>query len=173
MDQPLQKPDSVGQRALGILASIVGIGLGIYTGMELLWPLALIGVTWWLAAKLVPEEKQIVIPTFAVQCGHALYMSLNFAVLRFVDEGIIDVVLWAGGLTWLLARPGRGPLFFLSVVQIIALIAVGYMLVGAEVGTSDHKAALVNIMLRTIALFFMLRLLLRLGKAGTEPAVGA
>lgn len=162
------KVEGPAQRVAVMAAALVGIGVSRYTGLLGLVPLAFTAAAWWLASRLLGENKRLVIPAFAVQCGHALWMTLPFLILGKINENIADVALLAAGLAWLIAKPGRAPLLLLGVYQLLAILHNGYMFYGAEVGSTAHKALLVHLIWRGLALFFNVQLLLKLRNQQAE-----
>ena len=171
MSQTDEKQGSVGAKALNVVALIGGAAVGQYAGISLLIPLFLTSAVWWLAKRFLPEHKKLVLPTFSIQCGHGLWMSLGFALLGTINLNIMDIVLLAGGLLWLLAKPSRGPLFLLGAYQLLAGTYNGYLFYEAAVGSSAHKALLVHIIWRVLALFFTAQLFMKLRKPDTRVIV--
>jgi hypothetical protein len=72
---------SAGKKALGIAASIFGAGIGAFVikpfGASLLWPVALIGIAWFILAKCKIEAPAI--PMVAVLLGHTGWMVVGHA----------------------------------------------------------------------------------------------
>lgn len=69
---PAQVP--VSTRIGGLLAGLVGAGVGIYAGMNLLIPLGLAGMVALLLAKAVPPPNKPMLAASAQQGGHSLWM---------------------------------------------------------------------------------------------------
>ena len=165
MSESTKKQESLGQKVLGIFAWIFGGAVGIYAGINLLIPLFFTICASWLAKRLLPEQKKLVIHAFAVQCGHGLWMSFGLLLIGTLDKNALDILLLVGGLTWLIAKPSRGPLYLLGAYQLLAVIYNGYLFYGAEVGSLPHKALLVHIIWRSLALFFIGQVFLKLRQA--------
>src|SRR6516164_1011014 len=90
-------------QALGVVGAVIGALLGRYAGLHMLVPAigAVIGGI--LARKLAPARAQPMVPAFAVQVGHLLWLTLGLMLVGRVSLDLLDVALLAGGLTWLLA----------------------------------------------------------------------
>lgn len=120
-DSVTAKNESLAAKSLGMVACVIGLAVGRYSGLNFLIPLLFTCVAWWLATKFLPEHNKLIAPAFAVQCGHALWMALGFlwmalglVSLGAINENAFDIVLVAGGLAWLVAKPGAGPLYLLG-----------------------------------------------------------
>ena len=144
-----------GKKVLGAVGLIAGAAIGIYSGINTLIPLGATAGIWWIGKKTFPESKLLFLPPFAVQAGHLLWLSFGFLYLGTLNDNWIDVVVLVVGLAWLIAKPGLGPIVFLSVFQSLALGVNVFSFLGAAVGSNMHKALLVHMIWRGLALFFM------------------
>ena len=169
-DSVTAKNESLAAKSLEIVACVIGLAVGRYSGLNLLIPLLFTGVAWWLATKFLPEHNKLIAPAFAVQCGHAVWMALGLVSLGAINENAFDIVLVAGGLAWLVAKPGAGPLYLLGGYQLVALLINGYLLYDAEVGGAAHKALLVHVAWRVLALFFIVQVFFKVREVSTETA---
>jgi len=143
------------RKARNVVGWIVGAGIGAYSGINLLMPLGITAGVWWIGKKLLRPEKLLFLPAIAVQTGHLLWLSLGLLYLGVLDSSLIDIVVLVVGLTWLALKPGLGPIILLSLFQILALAVNGVSFADAAIGTNPHKALLVHIIWRVMALFFM------------------
>jgi hypothetical protein len=143
------------KKALQTLGGIVGAGLGIYSGIHVMIPIVAASGAWWVGKKFLPPARLPFLPAIAVQTGHLFWILLGVLYLGRLDEGLIDVVVLGVGLSWLIVRPGLGPLILLTLFQAAALVANGYLFAEADFGTNQHKALLIHIVLRVVALFSM------------------
>jgi hypothetical protein len=163
-DLPAAGQKGLGLKVLGIVGGIVGAAVGQYSGIDLLIPLFATALVWWGGSKLFPEEKKAIVPAFAVNAGHCLWLSLGLVLLG--RAGIaslgLDVVLYAIGLAWLFKKPSSGPLILLGIYQALSLIYNGYSLAVATFESGDHKALLVHVIWRAMALFFVVKLFVTL-----------
>ena len=123
--------------------------------MNLLLPLALTGAAWWVARKVLNPSKRAYLPAMAVQIGHLLWLSLGLAYLRMFGLDLVDVVVLVIGVTWLAVKPGLAPVLFLAVFQVLGLGVNLLSFIGAAVGSNAHKALLVHMIWRLLALALM------------------
>jgi len=109
---------------------------------------------------------------FSVNAGHCLWLSLGLLLIRPAPVASVgpDLVLYAIGLTWLISKPSSAPLYFLGFYQAVSLAVNGYAFSGAAMGTAAHKALLVHLIWRTMALFLIAKLFLKLRQQPTSPS---
>jgi hypothetical protein len=109
----------------------------------------------WIAYKLAKDEVKPMVPAIAVQGGQGLWMLLGFIMLHLVDLNALDLVILPAGLTWLLVRPGIGPVIFLTAYQSMAFVLNLLKFLTASVGSTTHKALLVHLVFRVAAVLLM------------------
>jgi hypothetical protein len=145
------------------LISVIGLAIGLLVSRfgdrtALLVP-GLSGlIAGLIAYKLVRPEARPMVPAFAVQAGHLVWLSIGLVVLRQLDLNVADVVILLGGITWLLAAPGLGPVLLLGGYQLLALGVNVWVLTSGE----SPGALAVHILLRMLAIAFMVDGLRRL-----------
>ena len=142
---------------LRLVGAAVAIALGAYSGLHLFLPLAATVLAWWAGTKALPESRRAVLPAAAVQVGHLLWLTFGQVVRGGFDAGVIDLVILALGVGWLVARPGLAPTLLLTLYQAWALVTNGTALVAAAPGTLAHRALLVHVIWRLLALVLMWR----------------
>lgn len=145
---------SPAKTALRIVGVVVAVAVGSYTGLHWLVPLVATGLIWWAGEKLLSQPNQF-LPAAAVQAGQGLWMTLGLFVADTIGRNLIEALLLLVGVAWLLAKPGLGPLILLTLYQSVALLVNGVALVDAEVGTTPHKALLIHVIWRVLALVLM------------------
>lgn len=150
-----EKKGSGAQKPLNIVGGIVGVAIGAYAGINLLLPLAFAAAAWWVGKKLLPPARQLYLPALAVQTGHLLWLSLGMFYIGAVGLDLLDIVILVIGLAWLLLKPGLAPVLLLTAFQVLGLAINGVSFAEAAIGTNPHKALLVHIVWRLMALFFM------------------
>lgn len=143
------------RKFLNIVGGGVGAAIGVYAGINLLIPLGITAVAWWAGKKLLAPAKQSYVPAIAVQTGHLLWLSLGLIYVGALGLDLLDVVILVIGLAWLLLKPGLAPVLLLTVFQVLALAINAVSFAEAAIGTNPHKALLVHIVWRLMALFFM------------------
>jgi hypothetical protein len=149
-EAPKLKPGA-GQQALGVVGALGGILIGKYTGLNLLIPLAGAFLCGYLFKKLAGERAQSMLAAFAVQGGHALWMVVGFLVVGELNWNVADVVLLVVGLVWLAAAPGLGPVLLLGIYHLFGLAMNAWVFAQASFGAPEHKALVVHIILRLVA----------------------
>ena len=106
---------------LNAAGSIAGACVGVYSGIFLLIPLALSAAVGWIGWKYFGPSRRAIVPSFSVQAGHLLWLGLGMVLTGTAGANLIDVAWLGGGLAWLVARPGRAPLYFLAIYQALSL----------------------------------------------------
>jgi hypothetical protein len=153
---------STNLKVSSVVGAFAGWGIGAYSGIFLLIPLVCTAVVFFIAWKLLPKDRRIIVPSLSVQAGHLLWFVIGMLVTRTMGANIIDVAWLLAGLIWLVARPGRGPIWLLGIFQLLSLASNGYLFAHAAVGTTAHKALLVHIIWRLLALLLMGKLYMQL-----------
>ena len=162
------------EKALGILGVIAGLAIGTYAGFNILIPVVALGIVSWGATKLFQDDKKAIIPAVSVNTAHFLWLVVGLVLSRgaALEALGFDLVVYAIGLTWLLVKPSRGPLYLLGIYQLVSLGVNGYAFAEATFRSAEHKALLVHVLWRAMALFVMFKLFFILKKkAKTDTAV--
>ena len=141
------------QKALKAVAWLVGASVGYYSGIHLLIPLGITLAVWCIGKKLLRVEKQLYLPAIAVQTGSLLWFLFGLLYLGAFNSGLIDIGVLVLGLTWLVLKPGFGPILFLTLYQVVGLAGNAVSFAEAAIRTTSHKALLVHIIWRLMALF--------------------
>ena len=145
-----------------VVGAAIGWGLGAYSGINLLIPLVATGAVFFAAWKLLPEDRRIALPALSVQAGHLLWFVIGMITTKTIGANALDVLWLLTGLIWLAAKPGRGPLWVLGIYQLLSLPLNLYLFLHVSVGTLAHKALLVHIVWRAMALGLMGMMYMRL-----------
>ncbi|MGH2799002.1 MAG: hypothetical protein ACREI6_10115 [Candidatus Rokuibacteriota bacterium] len=144
-------------KASAIVAIVVGIAAGVYSGIHLLIPLVLTGLAWWAARKLLPDRPPDLVAAAAVQAGHLLWIAIGLVVIGALTVDLVDIAILLGGVVWLLAKPGLVPVLVLTVYQAVALLINLFAFLNFPIGENLHRALLIHIMWRVLALILMWR----------------
>jgi hypothetical protein len=144
-------------KASTIVATVIGIAVGVYSGIHLLIPLALSGLGWWAGRKLLPDRPPDFVAAAAVQAGHLLWIAIGLIVIGALTVDLIDITILLIGVVWLLARPGLAPVVVLTVYQALALLINLFAFLNFPVGSNLHRALLVHLLWRVLALVLMWR----------------
>lgn len=148
---------SRGPAAIRLVGAAVAIALGAYSGLHLLLPLAATALAWWAGRRLLPDSRHVVLPAVAVQIGHLLWLTFGQVVRGGLDAGVIDLLILTLGVVWLVARPGLAPILVLTLYQSWALVTNAAAFAAAEPGTLAHRALLIHLVWRGLALVLMWR----------------
>jgi len=134
---------------------VIGGAIGYYTGLNFLIPFGLALLSGWIANKIIKSSfSKAMIPAFAVQCGQMLWMFL--AILwGYPASIIIELILVIIVLVWLLMRPSLIPVILLSIYQIIGFVDSILKFISYSFGTPEHKALLIHLIIRIVAVFLM------------------
>jgi len=140
-----------------IVATVVAIALGVYSGTHLLIPLVLTGLAWWAGRKLFPDRSRDYVAAAAVQAGHLLWIAVGLIVIGALTVDLVDITILLIGVAWLLFRPGLAPVIVLTIYQVLALLINLFALLAFPIGHNLHRALLVHIIWRGLALILMWR----------------
>lgn len=155
--------------ALTILAGAIGI----YSGINVLIPLACAGVTWWVVKKTAPASVQPYSHAIAIQIGHTCWLTLGLAILNQWGANTIDIAVIAIGIAWLWLKPGLWPIILLTIFQAIALFINAAALAAAPLAGTEHKALVVHVALRLAALFYMWHTYVTVRRLNANAAIDA
>jgi hypothetical protein len=146
-----------GRAALRLVVVGVAIAVGAYAGLHLFLPLAATALAWWVGARPFGGARRAVVPAAAVQAGHLLWLAFGQVVTGALDAGVIDLAILTVGVVWLVSRPGLAPTLLLTLYQAWALVTNGAAFAAAAPGTLAHRALLVHVLWRLLALVLMWR----------------
>ena len=98
------------QSSLGMIGGAAGAAAGYavtrYTDLLALVPLGGALLFGLLAARVVGPDRKPAVPAFAVQAGQLLWFVVGAVVTGQYQAVLLDMIILAVGLPWLLARPG-------------------------------------------------------------------
>jgi hypothetical protein len=140
-----------------IVATVVGIAVGVYSGIHLLIPLVFTGLAWWAGRKLFPERSRGYVAAAAVQAGYVLWTVVGLIVNRALTVDLLDIAILLIGVAWLLLWPGLAPVIVLTIYQALLLLINLFAFLGLPIGHNMHRALLVHIIWRGLALILMWR----------------
>ena len=144
-------------KASVIVATVVAIALGVYSGLHLVLPMALTGVVWWGARKRFPDRSPDYVAAAAVLAGHLLWIGVGLVVIGALTVDLVDIAIMLAGVFWLLLRPGLAPVIVLTIYQVLLLLINLLAFLGLPIGHNLHRALLIHIIWRGLAVILMWR----------------
>lgn len=160
-------------RGFGILIGIaIGYMLGSYTSPISIIPIILILLSALILVKLTKAPKHLIL-ALAIQFGHLCWIILS-VILTKNTSAIIDIVLMLVGLLWLVARPALSAVLFLTAYQTFSLLINLSTLFSTAFKTFEHRALVLILILRILAIIFMfagLNIMKKLWKTRKQDAV--
>ena len=93
----------------------------------------------------------------AVQAGHLLWIAVGLIVIGALTVDLVDIAILLIGVAWLLLRPGLAPVIVLTIYQVLALLINLFAFLSFPIGHNLHRALLVHIIWRGLALILMWR----------------
>jgi len=144
-------------RAPLIVAGLIGIVAGLYSGVHLLIPLILTGLIWWATRRLLPGHPADFVAAAAAQAGHLLWITIGLVVIGALTVDLLDIAILLGGAIWLLTRPGLAAVVVLTIYQVLGLLINLIAFLHFPIGDNLHKALLIHMIWRGLALVFMWR----------------
>ncbi|MCK9407510.1 MAG: hypothetical protein WCX28_05410 [Bacteriovoracaceae bacterium] len=135
-----------------IAGSGAGLLLGVYAGIHVLIPFVLMIAVIWILYKTntVLMEARSIIALLSAQFG---WMFIGALLTEQWNQVYIDLFFIGGGMMWLLIRFHAIPIITLVLFQIGVLILNINLILLKEIGTDDHRALTVHIVLRIMVLF--------------------
>ena len=140
---------------LGAIGAMVGWAVGRYSGASFLIPFIATVIVLLIAKKWLDVGRKPILMAFSVQAGYLAWLLLGAIVTRGFGGAFIDIAWLTAGLVWLLSKPGAGPLYFLVAYQVLMLLVNVAAFFHATFGSLAHRALLVHIIWRVMALIFM------------------
>lgn len=160
--QPVAKPQIKSQKKNP--NSILSVFLGIFLGTPIVFiigiilqnlikitigiPLALIFISWWISDVAVRSRAKHFVPAFSFIAGAALWLLIG-SLLTVSIFGLVNFLLLATGLVWLLKRPSLGPVIYLIIIHLFhfLLIVISSEFLGSAVAT--------HVMLKGISMYLL------------------
>jgi hypothetical protein len=142
-------------------SSIVGAAVGVYTGANFLIPGVAGAAIWYIGNKTIRPAQPQYMPAITAQGAHLVWLLVGMAITRTWGINLLDVFILTIGLTWLWLRPGVWPVMLLTVFQLLALAVNVALILDMPLGSIGHKALVLHILLRVIALGAMWYALVR------------
>src|SRR5262249_44734491 len=128
---------------------IVGAIIGFYCGFMLLIPFAACAIAMLILKGMTLPRLEAYKLAIAVILGHAAWMTVGLlapgATLMII---LPDLILAVGGLVWLCLQPGKGPVWFFLIFEIVSILINALTLAGHSFGSPLHKALVAHIALR-------------------------
>lgn len=170
METPAPKPhQKTLHTGFTIIGGVIGTALGRYSGISLLIPVVITLVAAWVLSRVVAERTRPIVPAIAVQLGQFGWLIVGALILQTIEGVWIDAVILTIGLLWLIAQSGIFPVMLLALYQVLGLAMNVLAWLAVPLGSAEHRALLVHIILRVLALVLML-IGLRQIKAASKAA---
>lgn len=144
-------------KASVIVATVVAVALGVYSGLHLVLPLALTGIAWWALRNRFPDRSPDYVAAAAVLAGHLLWIAVGLVVIGLLTVDLLDIAIMLGGVFWLLLRPGLAPVIALTIYQVLLLLINLLAFLAFPIGHNLHRALLIHIIWRGLAVILMWR----------------
>lgn len=134
-----------------IIGSGVGLAIGLYAGIHVIVPFSLLfGVLWILGkTNTVPPAGRGIIAVLTAQFG---WMFLGAALTGEWNVVWFDLLFLGGGVLWLLFSVNAVPVIILLMFELGVLVINGNVFLQLSLGSAEHRAMTVHLVLRFIAL---------------------
>lgn len=153
-----------------IAPAIIALAVGLYSGVHLFIPLVSSALIWWAFRKLLPDRSPDFVAAAAVQAGHLVWIAIGLVVIGALTVDLVDIAILLIGVGWLLTRPGLAPVIVLTIYQALALLINLFAFLNFPVGHTLHRALLVHLLWRVLALVLMWRAYRRADEAPEASA---
>jgi hypothetical protein len=148
-------PETDGQKKKSQVWNIIGGGMGLalgaYAGVHVFVPFILMfGVLWVLnKTNTIPSEGRNIIALLTAQFGWMFIGAFFTGQWNIVS---IDLLFVGVGIVWLLVRIHAIPIILLMLFECGVLFINGSLILQQEIGTEEHRALLVHIVLRIMVI---------------------
>ncbi len=156
---------------LGILGVLAASLVGRYAGFAAVIPIGGMSVALAIGSRVAMGKARHFLTAISVQSGHVAWFLVGLIVMTSSDavpsvgfQLWIEVSVVIAGLIWLYRKPGFGPVISLTAWQLFSLLVNLQSFAQADVGTLEHKALLVHVVLRIAAISWMISGLIALRK---------
>ena len=156
------------------IGGIIGAVVGFYCGIMLLIPAVISFIAAAILKKMdLPRLNPFKIAA-AVVIGHTGWMGVGFVLVRNVQAMAIvpDIILMTIGLVWLFANPGRGAVWYFTILEAVTAAVNLFNLLPQPFGSAPHKALVAHLCLRAFVIA-ALWMGLRSSKPATPPPLPA
>ena len=144
----------------GIIGGLSGLGgglVGIYSGLNLLIPLAGSMAAIFVGQRTITGPARYFVQAVGVQAGHMMWFMLGLIVAGPAQLGqvLFDVTFMTAGLVWLVQKPGEAPVKALLAWQGLAIAINLLFLLGARPGSQEHRALVAHLAMRAAAIYYL------------------
>ncbi|MCZ7396969.1 MAG: hypothetical protein O8C59_00425 [Candidatus Methanoperedens sp.] len=136
-------------------AFIIALVIGYFGGLIFIILSILAVLCYWIANKIVKSTSKPMLPSFAMQASQGLLgLGLIFSGQLDIADSLLDLVILVAGLTWLMTRPGNGPVVLLTILHLINSLIFLDLFISTE-AVSSHRGYLLNVIWRVVAVYLM------------------
>lgn len=154
-----------------IAASVGGVVLGVYAGLNLLAPAAFAGIAWFALHNMAPTAKRPVVPVVAWQFGQLGWFLFGAAVAPgALTQVLPDVVILAGLLIWFYLGQSRASAWSLVVYQGLSALINAWLFLHVPIESDAAKALVTHISWRVAAIVLLMMFIRRPAPMDTEAA---
>lgn len=151
------------------VVSVICLGLGFYSGIDMLIPAVLAIGCGYLLEKVIKKDSPMTL-SFSIQTGHILWI-LGSGIMLGSTGTITSAIVLASLVAWLLLKPGKLPVWILTIINTLLALLNLSMLRLFPIGSLEHKSVTVHAFLRIIAIFFMFIELKRMNAISLEETI--
>lgn len=140
---------------------VIGCALQWYAAADLTFPMMMVVACEIFLYFNVDVSRRHVIPAFSVQAGQVAWYLVALQIggtVTPLHSQMFPVIICLAGLCYLMAKPGRVPLYLLGAYQVCELVPELVRLAGTPWGTSLSRQLVVSATLRLWAIFLMYQL---------------
>jgi hypothetical protein len=167
----LAKMDLTRLSPWSIAASVGGLALGIYAGLNLLAPAAFGGIAWFALHNMAPTAKRPVVPVTAWQFGQlGSFMIVAVAAPNAWMTTLPDVVVMGGLMIWFYISQARAAAWGLVVYQGVSVLVNAWAFLHEPIESDNAKALVVHIIWRVVAITLLIMFIRRPAPVDTEAA---
>lgn len=164
------------ETAIGLAITLLAAAFSKFLGLYLLFMVIGVGSVAFLAPHFLSARSKGFIASFSLQAGQLLVITVAALVSFGFSPALGDVVVFGAGLLWLAVKPGRGPVIYLIIAQVLGTVWNGYRLVDAFSATDWVQAVpapTVDLIVRLLAILLLvleLRAFREAQAAAAQPA---
>lgn len=161
--EPTAEPTKPGQKKFGWLAVVAGWFVGNYSWMHMIIPVPAMVLLWLGIVKGLKVEDKMLAGVVSIQGGQAFWFlsGLIFLDSETAPDITVEGAMLLGMSALLLWLRAGWIMIFLLAYQIFSIAVNIYLLVGAPIGSNQHRALAIHILLRGATVFLLSVMLAR------------
>lgn len=151
------KRSDIGRRNIGSIFIGVGVGSALfsYVGYLLIFPICLFFIFKKISKKYLKFQNSGFEISFSMQASQLFWVVISLFLVSILSKEVIfswDIIFIFGSLMWFVLKRSEISVIFLSLCQFFVFIINLTEFSSVEIGSVQHKALLVHLIFRVLAI---------------------